>query len=133
MTGAQEITKHLGGHWRGRYGMARCPCHRDRTPSLKVTDGLDGELLLHCFGGCGWRDVKDTLRRDGLLPERGVDNGNDRDKKAPFNREIAERQDAADRADMYLSWSLPRELTSHPGEMSIAHRAVSYMPFMFSA
>ena len=77
--------------------MARCPCHRDRTPSLKITDGLDGELILHCFGGCGWRDVKDTLRRDGLLPERGVDNGHD--KKAPPDRETMKRRDAATQAD----------------------------------
>ena len=99
MTRAQEIIRRLGGHWRGRYGMARCPCHRDRTPSLKVTDGLDGELILHCFGGCGWRSVKDALRRDGLLPERGVENGHDREKKAPLDRETVKRRDAADRAD----------------------------------
>ncbi len=99
MTRAQEIIRRLGGHWRGRYGMARCPCHRDRTPSLKVTDGLDGELILHCFGGCGWRYVKDALRRDGLLPERGVGNGHALEKKAPFSREIAKRRDAAERAD----------------------------------
>ncbi len=99
MTEAQAIIRRLGGHWRGRYGMAKCPCHRDRTPSLKVTDGLAGELILHCFGGCGWRDVKDALRRDGLLPEWEAEPGNDRDKNIPFSREIAEHRDAADRAD----------------------------------
>ncbi len=99
MTGAQAIIRRLGGHWRGRYGMARCPCHRDRTPSLKVSDGLYGEPILHCFGGCGWRDVKDSLRRGGLLPEWPGDNGHDREKKAPLSREIVKRRDAADRAD----------------------------------
>ena len=99
MTQAQEIIRRLGGHWRGRYGMARCPCHRDRTPSLKVMDGLDGELILHCFGGCGWRDVKDALRRDGLLPERGVGNGHAQEKNAPPDRETMKRRDAAERAD----------------------------------
>ena len=99
MTQAQEVIRRLGGHWRGRYGMARCPCHRDRTPSLKVTDGLDGEPIFHCFGGCGWRDVKDTLRRDGLLPEWGVGNGHALEKKAPPDRETMKRRDAAERAD----------------------------------
>ena len=96
---ARTIVKALGGRWAGKYGMARCPCHRDKTPSLKVTDGLDGEPIFHCFGGCGWRDVKDALRRDGLLPEWPGDNGHDREKKAPLNRETAERWDAVDRAD----------------------------------
>ena len=103
MMGAREIVKHLGGHWCGRYGMARCPCHRDRTPSLKLTDGLDGELILHCFGGCGWRDVKDCLRRDGLLPEWRTENGHDRETAQHSGKfpesEIAERRDAADHAD----------------------------------
>ena len=99
MTQAQEITRRLGGHWRGRYGMAKCPCHRDRTPSLKITDGLDGEPIFHCFGGCGWRDVKDALRRAGLLPAWPGDNGHDREKKAPLSREIVNRRDAAERAD----------------------------------
>ena len=89
MTGAQEITKRLGGYWRGRHGMTKCPCHRDRTPSLKVTDGLIGEPVFHCFAGCDWRDVKDTLRRDGLLPEWRTENGHDRKKEGPPSREIA--------------------------------------------
>ena len=96
---ARSVVKALGGHWRGRHGMAKCPCHRDGTPSLKVTDGLDGELIFHCFAGCDWRDVKDTLRRDGLLPEWRTENGHDQEKEGPSSREIEERRDAADRAD----------------------------------
>ena len=36
MMDARSLTKALGGRWYGRYGMARCPAHDDRTPSLKV-------------------------------------------------------------------------------------------------
>jgi hypothetical protein len=32
--------------------MARCPAHEDRTPSLSVTVGDRGSVLLHCFAGC---------------------------------------------------------------------------------
>lgn len=31
---------------------ALCPAHGDRTPSLSITEGDDGRVLLHCFGGC---------------------------------------------------------------------------------
>ena len=65
---AQELVKALGGRWSGSYGMVRCPAHEDRTPSLKVSDAADGGLTVHCFAGCDWRDVKDALRRDGLMP-----------------------------------------------------------------
>ena len=31
---------------------ARCPAHDDRVPSLSVTAGPDGRVLLHCHAGC---------------------------------------------------------------------------------
>ena len=68
---AREITKALGGHWHGSYGTARCPVHNDRTPSLSIRDGVDGEPVFNCFAHCDWRDIKDALRARGLLPERG--------------------------------------------------------------
>ncbi len=68
---AREVIRALGGQWRGGYGMAKCPTHADHTPSLKVSDGENGEIVIHCFGGCPWAEVKDALRRDGLLPDRG--------------------------------------------------------------
>jgi putative DNA primase/helicase len=48
--------------------MVRCVCHRDRTPSLQIRDGDNG-LLVHCFAGCDWRDIKNELKARGLLPE----------------------------------------------------------------
>ena len=101
MTAAQEIVRRLGGRWAGRYGMARCPAHKDRTPSLKVSDPPAGsdEPIFHCFAGCDWREVKDALRRDGLLPERGQDNDHGRADRALHDHEIVERRDTTDRAD----------------------------------
>ena len=36
---------------RGRY-QALCPAHRDQKPSLAISDGLDGRILLKCWAGC---------------------------------------------------------------------------------
>ena len=66
---AHALTKALGGRWCGHYGIARCPAHDDRTPSLKIrndprkADGID----VHCFTGCDWRSVKDEFVRQGLI------------------------------------------------------------------
>ena len=67
---AQDIVKALGGTWdkRNGHGFGRCPCHSDRTPSLKIQDRDDGDITLHCFAGCDWKDIKDELRQRGLLP-----------------------------------------------------------------
>lgn len=67
---ARALTKALGGSWHGRYGMVRCPCHKDRTPSVLIKDDArkrDG-IDVHDFAGCDWRDVKAALHRQGLLP-----------------------------------------------------------------
>ena len=96
---AREVVQALKGRWCGSYGTCRCPAHDDRNPSLLVSDGDDGSIRVNCQAGCDWREVKDMLRRDGLLPERGADNGHDRKKKDPPSREVAVRRDAADRAD----------------------------------
>lgn len=66
---AQELTARLGGKWTGRQGSARCPAHADRHPSLSVSEGRDGKLLVHCHTGCAQVDVIDALRLQNLWPE----------------------------------------------------------------
>jgi putative DNA primase/helicase len=43
--------------------MARCPAHKDDTASLKLDEGTDGRVLLHCHAGC---DTNEILSRVGL-------------------------------------------------------------------
>ncbi len=80
---AREIVAALDGRWHGSYGTARCPSHDDREPSLSIRDGADGEPVVNCFAGCDWRDVKDALRADGLLPERGPGHAPERRRRPP--------------------------------------------------
>jgi hypothetical protein len=67
VTEAQRITAALGGKWYRRYGVARCPAHGDRKPSLSLSDGLGGRLLAHCKTGCSFHEVLGALRRLGIL------------------------------------------------------------------
>src|SRR5260370_31523669 len=41
--------------------IARCPAHDDRTPSLSVAKGQDGQILLRCFAGCSLAEILDSL------------------------------------------------------------------------
>jgi DNA primase len=45
------------------YFKARCPAHDDREPSLSISEGEDGRVLLNCFAGC---DVGTIIARLGL-------------------------------------------------------------------
>jgi hypothetical protein len=71
MQDAHSIVNALHGRWCGSYGVARCPAHADREPSLSIRDG-EREIIVNCFAGCYWRDVKDHLRRQGLLDGAGT-------------------------------------------------------------
>jgi hypothetical protein len=59
---AEQLTRALGGRWHGQYGAARCPAHDDRNPSLSIRDGEAGALLLYCFTGCQFRDIRAAIK-----------------------------------------------------------------------
>lgn len=67
MTDARTLTQSLGGKWYGRYGLACCPAHGDRKPSLSLADAPDGRLLLNCKTGCAFTDILDALRSRGMM------------------------------------------------------------------
>lgn len=58
---AKDLTARLSGKWHGRYGMACCPAHDDRNPSLQITPGRSS-LLLRCYAGCEVADIFRALR-----------------------------------------------------------------------
>lgn len=64
---ARHICESRGGKWSGTKGMACCPAHDDRTPSLGVTLGRKA-ILFHCFAGCDRSDVLAAFARDGIGP-----------------------------------------------------------------
>ncbi len=52
-------------------GLARCPAHDDRRPSLSLGQGRDGRALLRCHAGCRTEDVLEELGLEwrSLLPQ----------------------------------------------------------------
>lgn len=64
---AKQLCEELGGYWSGSKGMARCPAHDDRTPSLSVTLGRRA-ILFHCFAGCSQDQVLTALAARGVSP-----------------------------------------------------------------
>lgn len=54
---APQLAQRLGARRSGRGWIARCPAHEDRSPSLSISEGHDGRVLLHCFAGCSTESV----------------------------------------------------------------------------
>jgi putative DNA primase/helicase len=74
---AREISIALHGTRNGKGFLCHCPIpshgrgHGDKNPSLSVSDGQDGKLLVKCFAGCDPRDVLAELRQRGLADAPG--------------------------------------------------------------
>ena len=51
----QGLHRSTGGY------LAICPAHPDHSPSLSITAGNDGRILLHCWAGCATADVLAAL------------------------------------------------------------------------
>lgn len=73
---AQYITEELGGTWRNGKGTACCPvqAHRDRKPSLSITEADDGKPLVHCHAGCSQEAVIEALKARSLWPKGELPN-----------------------------------------------------------
>ena len=57
-----EFIQHLDGVKPDSNGyVARCPAHDDTTPSLSISTGDDGRILLKCHAGCSIEAVLATL------------------------------------------------------------------------
>ncbi len=87
---AETLARALGGHRAGASWMARCPVHEDRNPSLSISAGKDGMVLVRCHAGCDQRDVIAALQERGLWRMTGRASG-----VGPKHRQrIAEEPDA---------------------------------------
>lgn len=67
---AEQIAVVLGRHTRTQTGFsACCPAHDDKSPSLSISDGENGKILVRCHAGCDQGAVIDALKRRNLWPE----------------------------------------------------------------
>jgi energy-coupling factor transporter ATP-binding protein EcfA2 len=57
-----ERVQKSGDGW-----IACCPAHDDRSPSLSISEGTNGKLLLHCHAGCSFEEIIAALD----LPKNG--------------------------------------------------------------
>ena len=72
-----EIVQRLDAKRSGNGWKANCPSHQDRVPSLSISEGSDGRVLLKCFAGCDVESIcaaLDIRTADlfptGVLPSR---------------------------------------------------------------
>jgi hypothetical protein len=74
MHDAQTTSEALGGKRSGAGYLACCPAHDDRNPSLRISDGDNGKVIVNCKAGCSQDAVIAALTERGLmLPESTIE------------------------------------------------------------
>lgn len=71
---ATELAARLDAKRNGDGWQAKCPAHEDTTPSLSISEGMDGRVLLHCHAGCAVDEILGALamqKRD-LFADNGT-------------------------------------------------------------
>ena len=122
---AETIAKALGGHRAGATWMARCPVHDDRAPSLSISSGKDGKVLVRCHAGCEQRDVITALVDCGLWDATGK--SADRFAHTRRTRIAAEPDpDAKARTEAALAiWQASRGVKGTPVEAYLSSRGLN--------
>lgn len=80
---------------------ACCPAHEDKNPSLTVSVGDDGRVLVKCFAECSFEDICNAanVSMSDLMPEKAL---GDHFKPIPGRR----RMPAADVLEMLRTESM---------------------------
>ena len=63
---SHAVTKSGSGY------SACCPAHDDAHPSLSISEGIDGKILVNCFAGCSPEDICHSIgiKVTDLFPEK---------------------------------------------------------------
>ncbi len=99
---AEFIAEAIVGRKAGSGWIALCPAHDDRNPSLSLSTGKDGKVLLRCHAGCDQAQVIDALRARGLWEHRGRQSGRSWAAKADYPKNAPSECDDADRTEYAL-------------------------------
>jgi putative DNA primase/helicase len=121
---AETIARALGGRRVGAAWMARCPAHNDRSPSLSISTGNDGKVLLRCHAGCEQRDLIEVLQRRDLWQKTERILG-----FARYPRPIASGTDAdaPQRSEVALSlWRASRAIDASPVAAYLLSRGLDF-------
>ncbi len=97
----------------GAGNMACCPAHNDKNPSLSVTEGKDGVILLKCFVGCRTESIVEAmgLEMKDLFPHQDAPAQEKPQPKRKSRKEISRKH-----------W----DITDNTGVLIATHHRIDY-------
>ena len=83
------LSRLQGVRQHGERHVACCPAHQDKSPSLSLSRGQGGRVLVHCHAGCETRDV---LAAVGLALKDLFPDNLSREQRQQYRREQLEKE-----------------------------------------
>ena len=125
---AETLAKALGGHRVGANWMARCPTHDDSTPSLSISGGKDGKVLVRCHADCDQREVIAALMDRGLWDSTGRRPGRFGQKRRK-NLAVQPDPDVKARKEAALAiWRASQDIAGSLAETYLRPRGITIAP-----
>lgn len=124
MTEARDLVLALKGQWMGDSGVACCPAHGDKHPSLSISTGRNGQLLLKCHAGCEFSGILAALRSLGFVGGKTDFHRSEQIGKAA--QRVAERANTFRREKQARElWESARSTVGTIGEAYIRARGIT--------
>ncbi|MFG1288424.1 DUF7146 domain-containing protein [Xanthobacter versatilis] len=105
--------------------MARCPAHDDTTPSLSISAGKWGKVLVRCHAGCDQRDVIAALSARGLWDAAGKCAGRFVRKRRPSLLSEPDAHSMARTKRALTIWDATHDLVGSPAETYLRSRWIT--------
>ncbi|HEX3658219.1 MAG TPA: hypothetical protein VHV55_20695 [Pirellulales bacterium] len=93
---------------------ARCPAHADTNPSLSITQGEDGRVLMHCHAGCKNEEILKELDMEeselfmpGLSGRKPAERAQYRSTPVPSAQRTRKDVDLTEDAEQYRAAMIP--------------------------
>ena len=126
---AETIAKALGARKAGNGWTVRYPAHDDRNPSLSISAGKDGKVLLRCHAGCDQAQVIDALRARGLWELRERHSIKRRTYKANPQKDTPHDRNDADKTEYPLGICKIPTRCPTPWRESICSHVACTLPY----
>jgi putative DNA primase/helicase len=120
---AEQIARALKARRSGKSWLAKCPGHDDRNASLSISEGEDGTLLLNCFAGCEFKDIKDILQDSGII---GTDRRDRARRTLAYIKPVPTEHEPDARAARLWNNSVPPQGT--PVQTYLERRGIPIIP-----
>ena len=120
---AAQLAKALNGVREGREWKALCPAHNDHKPSLSISEGEGGKVLVKCWAGCTQDAVIAALKARGLWSVRDQHTPIQRFKPKPV-LPVEEERDPARIGQALAIWDEAKPAAGTVVERYLANRGL---------